>query len=225
MNKNCSQYCTWIASLWMKCQSLKWIPTQRDILWHGQADLSREGGSLSKEVEVSEGKSQGHSLVHFNDDSFFLFICTCILGQLNVSCFLKNINCWVKQFWKLFLSTKRNNVTKNYWKLSLQILYQPVPRSPLAENLTPSFVQQMTMDSPIWLKSLQILWNSWEGILTTQLYSVSCKIDEKFLMDTTFRQNIGSFDKIFSAFLQSDFISSQQYKALKHLHWCNFLLN
>ena len=33
----------------------------------------------------------------------------------------------------------------------------PVPKSPVAENFTPSFVQQMTTDSPIWLKSLQIL--------------------------------------------------------------------
>ena len=51
--------------------------------------------------------------------------------------------------------------------------YLPVPSSPLAENFTPSFVQQITTDSPIWLKSRHILWNSAEGIFTTQLYSVS----------------------------------------------------
>ena len=50
----------------------------------------------------------------------------------------------------------------------------PVPRSPLAENLTPSLVHEMTTESPIWLRSRQILWNSDDGSFTTALYSVSC---------------------------------------------------
>merc|ERR1712109_414881 len=46
-------------------------------------------------------------------------------------------------------------------------LMLPTPMSPAAENLTPSLVQEMTTDSPNWLKSLMTLWNSEEGILMT----------------------------------------------------------
>merc|ERR1719220_1196442 len=41
----------------------------------------------------------------------------------------------------------------------------PTPISPAAENLTPSLVQEMTTDSPNWLRSLMTLWNSAEGFL------------------------------------------------------------
>ena len=52
-------------------------------------------------------------------------------------------------------------------------LILPLPRSPLAENRAPSFVQQIMTESPRILKSRQILLNSALGILITHAYSVS----------------------------------------------------
>ena len=63
---------------------------------------------------------------------------------------------------QLTISHRTNTASKSTFLL-------PVPKSPLAENLTPSFVQQITTDSPIWLRSRQIRWNSAAGILMTQL--------------------------------------------------------
>ena len=71
----------------------------------------------------------------------------------------------------IFFSKKKTAIAQLAYSLITRyyVVLLPVPKSPLAENLTPSFVQQMTTDSPIWLRSRQILWNSAAGILTTQL--------------------------------------------------------
>lgn len=93
-------------------------------------------------------------------------------------CMLVRFSCYYET-WFLY---KRNYSTAKHltWSSSLSTLALclrrifPSPKSPWAENFTPSFVQFILTESPIWVKSRHILWNSDDGICMTASYSCSC---------------------------------------------------
>ena len=64
----------------------------------------------------------------------------------------------------------------------------PSPRSPEAENFTPSFVQLIFTESPICVRSRHILWNSEEGMWTTASYSWSYHPQKKIIKANDFKK-------------------------------------